>query len=312
MAKAQQIKGIDCQGPAGVGIQLVLLKRFDELLEYRRDALNFDDSEGVHSMRVASRRLRSALRDFSPYIKKRGLTMTLKKIKTVADALGDVRDQDVAIEALQELAPKTSPSVAKVIEHTIEQRKEKRHKAGKALKDLISKNELDQLKVEFRDAVTTATSAGPRERNANQTYNKVARNIIHDRLTEVEKLSDNLFRPFGVEDLHELRIAAKRLRYAVELFDQCWSHSTLAIAKRIARLQTALGNIHDCDVWIESFGKTLIDSRKQPGPSEMEAIAWLLSHFMKIRIGYFRDAFAQWTDWEAEEIGSKLRHAVKN
>jgi CHAD domain-containing protein len=312
MAKAHPIKGIDCHGPAGVGIQLVLFERFDELLEYRRAALNFDDPEGVHSMRVASRRLRSALRDFSPYIKKRGLTTTLKKIKAVADALGDVRDEDVAIGALQELAPKTSPGVAKVIEHTIEKRKGDRDKARKTLKDLISKSELDQLKADFLDAVTTATSTGPRDRNPDQTYNQVAGEIINDRLSDLEKLSDNLFKPFGVEELHELRIAGKRLRYAVELFDQCWSHSTLTIAKRISRLQTALGNIHDCDVWIESFGETLIDSRKQPEQSEMEAITWLLSHFMKVRIGYFRDAFAQWTDWETEDISGKLRHAVKN
>ncbi|HEY6806386.1 MAG TPA: CHAD domain-containing protein [Pyrinomonadaceae bacterium] len=312
MAKAHQIEGIDCQGPAGAGIQLVLLERFDELLEYRREALNFDNSEGVHSMRVASRRLRSALRDFSPYIKKRGLAPTLKKIKTVADALGEVRDQDVALEALQELAPKTSPSVAKVIEHTIEQRKEERDKARKDLKEIVSKNELDQLKVEFRAVVVSTTNAGPGERSANQSYIKVAGDIIQDRLTDFEKLSDSLFKPFDVKELHELRIASKRLRYAIELFDQCWAHSTLAIAKRISRLQTSLGNIHDCDVWIESFGKTLIDSKKQPEPAEMEAIAWLLSHFMKIRIGYFREAFAQWTDWEAEEISEKLRHAVKN
>src|SRR6185295_5909278 len=129
MAKAQQIKGVDCQAAANIGIRLVLLERFDELQSFRHEALKWEDIEGVHSMRVASRRLRSALRDFGPYIKKRGLAQTLKRIKAVADSLGEVRDQDVAITALESLASKTSPDVSKALEHVIEQRKEVRQEA---------------------------------------------------------------------------------------------------------------------------------------------------------------------------------------
>src|SRR3982751_2671536 len=126
MAKAHQIEGIDCQAPANIGIRLVLLERFDEFLEFRVDALNWEDLEGVHSMRVASRRLRSALRDFAPYMKKREMAPTVKKIKTVADALGAVRDQDVAIEALQSLAIKASPSVKTTLDNVILERKQSR------------------------------------------------------------------------------------------------------------------------------------------------------------------------------------------
>ena len=54
-------------------------------------------------MRVASRRLRSALRDFLPYLRKRGLSSVQKRLRNIADALGEVRDHDVAIMALEEL-----------------------------------------------------------------------------------------------------------------------------------------------------------------------------------------------------------------
>ena len=39
-----------------------------------------------------------------------------------------------------------------------------------------------------------------------------------DRLREMEKMSDNLYKPFRIEPLHEMRIAAKRLRYALDFF----------------------------------------------------------------------------------------------
>ena len=63
MARARKIKGIDCSGATGDGIRLVLDGRFSEMSRFRDAALNWNDPEGVHSMRVASRRLRSALRD---------------------------------------------------------------------------------------------------------------------------------------------------------------------------------------------------------------------------------------------------------
>src|SRR5215213_8322656 len=98
MAKAKRIRGIDCNAPAPAGMKLVLVTRFAELQAWREAALDWTDPEGVHSMRVASRRLRSALRDFMPYIRKRPLAQMLKQLRSIADALGEVRDQDVAIE----------------------------------------------------------------------------------------------------------------------------------------------------------------------------------------------------------------------
>ena len=80
----------------------MLATRFKEMQEWRDAALDWTDPEGVHSMRVASRRLRSVLRDFTPYFRKRPLNSAGKKLKRVADTLGEVRDLDVALMALAE------------------------------------------------------------------------------------------------------------------------------------------------------------------------------------------------------------------
>jgi hypothetical protein len=135
----------------------------------------------------------------------------------------------------------------------------------------------------------------------------MSRAIILDRLKELEKLSNGLFRPFEVENLHEMRIAAKRLRYAIELFQQCWGRSIATYAKRTARLQTALGDVHDCDVWIESFGNEINKARKQKHDEHLRAFVWLLSHCVKLRTKHVRKAFDLWRDWEAEDAGGKLR-----
>lgn len=109
MAKPKQIRGIERDATAAAAIRLVATTRVGEMCALREKALDWTDPEGVHEMRVASRRLRSALHDFLPYLRKRRLTTSLRGIKAVADALGQVRDQDVGIIALDKLASKPRP-----------------------------------------------------------------------------------------------------------------------------------------------------------------------------------------------------------
>src|SRR6185436_708533 len=137
MAKAKRIKGINCKSIASVGIKLVLLTRFEELSSFQAMALDWTDPEGVHSMRVASRRLRSGLRDFMPYLRKRPLASVLKQLRGIADALGEVRDQDVAIAALEEMVGHAPAAFASGLNHFIETRKQLREQARDELKAIL-------------------------------------------------------------------------------------------------------------------------------------------------------------------------------
>jgi len=287
----------------------VLVTRFGELYHFRAAALDWSDPEGVHSMRVASRRLRSALRDFTPYLQKRRLSSVLKSLRDIADALGEVRDQDVAILALEKLQTHTPHEVSPALKQFIEVRKEIRDQAREELITMLADDQLKQLESSFTSAVDEATSGGT-TRSAPPlliSFRKMSRAIILDRLKELEKLSNGLFRPFEVENLHEMRIAAKRLRYAIELFQQCWGRPVATYAKRAAQLQTALGDVHDCDVWIESFGNEINKLRKEKQIENLEAFVWLLSHFVKLRTKHLRKALNLWRDWEAHDASGKLR-----
>lgn len=308
MAKAKRVKGINCNGAAAEGIRLVLQTRFEEMYALPKAAMNWDDPEGVHSMRVASRRLRSALRDFTPYLRKSGLRTSQKEIRSIADTLGEVRDQDVAIIALEKTAARAPKEVSAALEHLIVRKKEIRDGARTELKAVLRKEQLRALKSKFLSAVETATPLPKNSNTANAaTYLKMARSVILERLRELEKLSDSLYRPFDVDPLHDMRIAAKRLRYAIELFQSCWGRSMKAYAKRVARLQTALGGLHDCDVWVESVGEDMLKAKKLKQMDHSDGLEWLLNHFMRQRAKYLRRAFDLWREWEADEVSNKLR-----
>ena len=312
MAKAKRIKGIKCNSVAPAGIKLVLLTRFEELNGFRETALNWSDPEGVHAMRVASRRLRGALRDFMPYLRKRPLSSVLKQLKKLADALGDVRDQDVAILALEEMATHAPADYAPALKQFIDTKKEVRDRARIDLQTMLEASELERLQTDFLERVGQATALPESSHLAPSqiTYLRMSRLIILERLKELEKLSTGLLKPFEIEMLHDMRIAAKRLRYAVELFQQCWGRSISTYAKRIARLQTELGDVHDCDVWIESLSKPLINARKHKQKEELAALMWLLSHLVKLRTKHLRQAFARWREWETHDVSEKLRSAL--
>ncbi|HSK65231.1 MAG TPA: CHAD domain-containing protein, partial [Pyrinomonadaceae bacterium] len=316
MAKAKRIRGLKCDAPATAGIKQVLLTRLGELQSWRDTALDWSDPEGVHSMRVASRRLRSALRDFLPYVHKRRLAGSMKQLKKVADALGGVRDHDVAIIALEEIKSQAPAEISAALGQFIETRASVRERARQELTAAIETDELKRLETRFVAAVEGAIAVAHRPKKHAQdkpplAFAEMSRKVILDRLKEFEKRSEGLFRPLDIDALHDMRIAVKRLRYALELFSKCWPRVVGAQARRAARIQTALGDLHDCDVWIAAVGKQIIRARKQKEQEQAAALLWLLNHFLKLRTKHLQRAFTRWREWEKQDASGKVRAALE-
>lgn len=265
-------------------------------------------------MRVASRRVRSVMRDFLPYLPKRSFASSIKRFKGIADALGEVRDQDVAIQALEEIEKKAPAEHAAALNQFIAKRKEVRERQRRELKVVLAKGELKSLETDFTAALEEATTVTERKRKrlTPPTFATVSQEIIRDRLKEFEKRSDGLFKPLDVNALHELRIAAKRLRYAIELLAPCFPRSISTHAKRAARLQAALGDLHDCDSWIMHLGDEIIPARKEKATEQVAALTWLLNHFTKLRTKHLHRAFARWKEWETHDTSDRLRATINN
>ncbi|HKY30754.1 MAG TPA: CHAD domain-containing protein, partial [Pyrinomonadaceae bacterium] len=230
--------------------------------------------------------------------------------KSIAAALGEVRDQDVAIIALEKIQKQAPDGMSSALEQLIDERKERRNGSREKLSSILIANEMKQAKTEFMSRVEKATAPRKTPAETELTYSRMSAIVIIDRLKELEKLSESLYQPFEIEALHDMRIAAKRLRYALELFQQCWGRSLQTFAKTAARLQTALGEVHDCDVWIEDFGKQISQARKQKQNEHVAAFIWLLSHFVKLRTKHLRRAYDLWREWESNDVGDQLRQAL--
>jgi CHAD domain-containing protein len=119
MAKAQEID-VDPDEPFRRAAARTVRVRADELFAHGEGVLDTRDIERVHDMRVASRRLRAALEIFAPCFPRSEFKGVLRDVKQLADALGERRDPDVHIDALQAfskaLAAGNKPGVARLVE----------------------------------------------------------------------------------------------------------------------------------------------------------------------------------------------------
>ena len=144
MAKARDIP-IDPQEPYAQTAARVVRVRADELFADRDDVLDVADIERVHAMRVATRRLRAVLEIFAPCFPKAEYRDVLRDVKALADALGERRDPDVHIEAMEAFAagadPVHRPGVQTLIAHLRARQADANLRLGTALAE-VRENDL--------------------------------------------------------------------------------------------------------------------------------------------------------------------------
>lgn len=131
MAKAWNIKGIAPEKSLEECVRRIITTRLHEMMSFKEGAIDGKDIEYVHDMRVASRRLRAAMRNFADcFTRKKKFRRHLKRVERITRRLGAVRDLDVLIDRFQKDL-KTVPEDAQIgvqnlIKHLQKEREERR------------------------------------------------------------------------------------------------------------------------------------------------------------------------------------------
>ena len=110
-----------------------------------REVLDLRDIEGVHKMRVATRRLRAALEVFAPALDRHRGKRALHRVKVLAEALGERRDRDVALEALETLRDATAGPERRAVEILIGELRDEQQRANDELAKALARVRRERL-----------------------------------------------------------------------------------------------------------------------------------------------------------------------
>jgi CHAD domain-containing protein len=100
-----------------------------------------------------------------------------------------------------------------------------------------------------------------------------AARIIRVRLDEMRSFAPKALKPGATRQQHDMRIAAKRLRYVLEVTEFCFGGSAQVARRRARDLQEILGELHDCDVMLPRVERHLAEQRAAAAAAELKD-AW--------------------------------------
>lgn len=145
MASARKVE-LGCEAPFALSAARVVEIRSQEVFEQAAGVLDLDDVERVHDMRVATRRLRAALEVFEPCFPRKRRRKALKRVKALADALGERRDLDVESELLESLAGEVADEDREALAALIEDRRARQRQANDELAAFVAGKRLKKLR----------------------------------------------------------------------------------------------------------------------------------------------------------------------
>lgn len=222
-----------------------LRKRLETVgTELRAACRQRHDPERVHQLRVATRRTLAAFAAFREFVPAKHRTWFEKRLRRIRHAAGTTRDLDVLTS---DLARPMAPSAEKeprmmaararmrLVAMLSKRRDMSREPIRHIREDLVAAGWPDRVE-RLIDAVLSQESTEP--------FATYARRRFPSLLDQFFKRADRKLE--AADDLHRLRIAGKKLRYAVEIFSVAFPTSTrTACQDALERLQETLGKFTD-------------------------------------------------------------------
>lgn len=224
------------------------------------------DPEGVHQARVATRRLRSDLRTFRAALEPEWVSGLREELGWLGGELGQARDADVLLERLTARATGLSEASAESARRVTEALAQRRVEAHAGLLEALGSER-------YLDLIDRLIAAGQSpyllESKGDRAAASALPRIAWRAFRPLEKKVRSLPEAPSDEDLHLVRILAKRCRYAAEACAPSLGKRTQRLASTASELQDVLGELNDAVVaerWLRDWA-----SHTRSGPAAFAA-----------------------------------------
>lgn len=301
----------------------VLLKRLQALSKEIEGVRKAEDIEFIHRMRVATRRIRAALALFEGCFPKKDVINWNRQVKRITRSLGAARDLDVQIDFLEKyLADQTDASHRLGVERLLLRLRQQREKLQpdvvEALERLEKSSVIAEMDETFRQQVVHARLHGISDHSP-FVYLEAYRNIML-RLEQMLAYDVYVYQPECITQHHSMRIAAKKLRYVIEVYEPLYNGAMKEPLAHVKEIQELLGELHDTDVWLEYLPffeeQELKRTHEFYGtPRPFSRLAPALKHLTHNRREHRNRVYKQfaafWTQLEDSRVWEQLRLALQ-
>lgn len=245
----------------------------EELIRRRLKALVRDLSSAragnagaLHRTRVASRRMRAALPFLDVSFKPLKMGRVRRTTRGLTKALGQVRELDVALGLLDEFSTSSTGRrrVVARVKATIEQRRAELRRAMLRRLERLAPERLVGDLAEKLDQRADGTS--------DEAWRLQLGSQLQRRANRVQVAMDEAGVLFIPVRLHQVRIALKKLRYAVELANETGVARSKLTLKTLKRGQDVLGRLHDLDVLSDLVTEVRSDAPSGQTAKELDAL----------------------------------------
>jgi CHAD domain-containing protein len=194
--------------------------------------------KGVHDLRVALRRLEEVTRLFGPLLPERAVRRLRRRSRSIRWSLGPVRSADVTTGLLREIErtakPDLRPSVRRLRRAAAGRARRLREKKSRAMPDLGPRLRILRKRLPGDGAALRRGAA----------------RVLEQRVAEVAEARRGCARG-GRDAFHDLRIAARRLRYVLEAIGEMGYAGTEGAIAGARRLQERLGRLRDEELLLD-------------------------------------------------------------
>lgn len=246
----------------GAGVLLEHLNALEK--EVQGVAAGEKDIEYIHRARVASRRLRAALPLFQTCLPQKKSKAWQRAIRDVTRALGQARDLDVQLARVDAFITGAEdahlrPGMLRLRLRLNQQRMHAQTDVTQTMQAFITSQTSKAMQEHLgglasrKDAVYLYTP----------TLYQHSFQAVRERLTSFLAYRAIVHQPEKVAELHEMRIAAKWLRYTIETFAPLYANQLKPSLKAVRAVQEQLGEIHDCDVWQAFLDDFLVTEKRR-------------------------------------------------
>jgi CHAD domain-containing protein len=228
----------------------ILKFHFERMLFNEAGTRDGRDIEALHDMRVATRRMRTALRLFGQYYTGKTRRQIGQGLRQTGRALGSVRDLDVFMENMQqylaELPADRQPDLAVINDQWGRQYERARQKMLAYL-DSDVYQEFVAFMSEFVNTAHMGNINSEEEGPRPACIKYIAPRLIYTHYETVRAYEAVLDKP-SLEILHRLRIDGKQLRYTLEFFREVLGEEAGDVIQAMVALQDHLGALNDAEV----------------------------------------------------------------